>query len=190
MNIKYISLLSLLCIASAQCTEKIAKKELDTAKEKLVNCQGSWRYGITTSCSNELKAFEQAKQEFLKPHREKMNEGIKANNEFKKKIAKAFWNRATLEVSRDANYFETWGHGWIVEGFDGRDHKHDFLYSDKSAEEFSNQVLDKRFCTGESSYVEDLLGNGIMLQAEIQDKHQDHIDSARSDIKKMIKQQQ
>lgn len=189
MNIKYVSLLSLLCVVGAQCTEKTAPKKIDIAKKVYLDCRNSWEMRLT-GCNSQLKAFEQAKQEFLLPHREEMDKGISANNYFNKMIAEEyFWNRANLEVSRDAHYFKTWGHGWIVEAFDGRDHKNDFLNSDKSAEEFSNQVLDNRFCTGESSYVEDGLGNRIMLKAEMQGKHKDHIDSARINIKKMIKEQ-
>jgi hypothetical protein len=189
MNIKHISLLSLLCIVSAQCTEKTTPKKIDIAKKAYLDCR-EYLSKKTTECNSELKAFEQTKQEFLQPHREKMHDGISAHKRYNEAFRHtSSWNIPALEVSRNANYFETWGHGLIVEAFDGRNN-YDFLYSDKSVEEFSNQILNEPFCTDHSSYVKYMLGNRFMWEAEMQGKHQDHIDSARSKIKQIIKEQQ
>lgn len=181
MNIKYVSLLSLLCVAGAQCTEKIARKKIDTAKAAYFDCRNSYRYALgLTACDAELKAFEQTRQEFLNPHRENIDKNTAKLKEYKQKQADAYpWHREFGNQEIQKTYFKTWGHSKIIDVFD-RKNEHDFLNSNKSTEELSKQILDEYYSIDNIDIAEIIYNYDFSTNS---------MHKAKDEVMQMIKQQ-
>jgi len=180
MNIKYVSLLSLLCAASAQAES--APKKIDIAKKAYFDCRNSWwhEYGLT-KCDAELKAFEQARQEFLHPHRENIDKNIAEYREYKQKQDNAYpWHREFGNQEIQKTCFKIYGHTQIANAFD-RKNEHDFLNSNKSTEELSKQILDEYLSINNIDMAEIIYNY---------DFNTNNMHKAKYEIMEMIKQQQ
>lgn len=76
MNIKYVSLLSVLVITGANAMS--SGKKLEHAKNELRKCEKSlWKI----DCNQQEEAYQNAKQEFVIPFRKITEDGIEANQE-------------------------------------------------------------------------------------------------------------
>jgi len=190
MNIKNISLFSLLCIANANAIT--VTEQLDKAKKELLECQKS---KFKVSCNREKERFKQSKKEFVAPHYAKMNEGIEKDRAIRHMTGTwrqyvpflAKKEKEKIDLEYHENYYETWGHGWIWEAFAGRS-DYDFLASEKSATEFAEFVVNDRYHPGQSSYVEDMLGNRAIWNAS-KPENKPLVKAAQAKVKQMIKEQ-
>ncbi len=78
MNIKHISLFSLLCTSAITADTNTITQELNAAKKAFAECQNSkFRF----NCNTEKERFKQAKNVFLLPHQENINNAEKASKE-------------------------------------------------------------------------------------------------------------
>lgn len=191
MNMKYISLLSLFSIVAVNAAKLPATDQLDQAKKALVACYDYTPYSnlFDWGCKNRREEFAQAKKEFVAPHKEKMEAGIKKYQEQSKNLANAyFWQKKRLEKERRDTYLETWGHGWIYEALEGRS-DYDFFRDNKSTVEFSKHILTDRYCAGQSSYVEDMMGNKIIWQVMTDPSLKPHVDAAREKVMQVVHEQ-
>ncbi len=192
MNIKYISLLSLLCAARANAVTVTQK--LDEAKKELLECKKSIS-GKMLSCDQEKDRFKQSKEAFVAPHREKMEEGINKNRQIRKitgtwrQFVPFLAKKETEKILQEyyENYYQTWGHGWIVEAFVGRS-DYDFLSSDQSTTEFAKYVINDRYHAGQSSYVEDMLGNRAIGKAN-NPENKPLVKAAQKSVLDLVKKQ-
>ena len=190
MNIKYMSLISVLFVASASAIT--VTEQLDAAKKALNDCRAS-KYRI--SCNREEERFKQDVLKFVSPHHTKMEEGIKKSREIVSEPQSLrervpFLGNDIREKrlqKYNENYYETWGHGWVFEAFAGRSN-YDFLSSEKSASEFAEYIVNDSYGPGQSSYVEDMLGNRAIWNAD-KPENKPLVKAAQEKVKRMIKQQ-
>lgn len=175
MNIKHISLLSLLCVASTQA-ETAPEKKFDIATKEYRNCRKSWPHFFgQTTCDEESKAFEQAKEEFLNLEREHLQKNTTECLEYCNKFGHTFyWGWPNIQKKYCEMYFKMDGHKVIIEAFDD-ENGDTFLNSNKSTDEFAGHAL--------NNYK-------FRVRNELSEHQLSYMDKAHSEIMEMIKQQQ
>ena len=188
MNIKYVSLLSLLFVTGANAMSP--GKKLENTRNDFRYCnQSLWRH----NCNEQEKAFKNAKAEFLTIHREKRNKGIEASRQCYRdsetRIPLTFVKRYYEKKAQQKHLpaiLEAWGSGWIVEALDGRS-SYNFLLDAQSTTQFCDKVLEDVMTQQppcQSSYIEDMMGKGHIMNANKSD-----INTAKTTLKDLIKKQ-
>jgi hypothetical protein len=153
MNIKYVSLLSLLCaIASVDAARRPVTERLDEAKRTLIACRQS-NCDYASRCQEELLKFNQAKHEFLLPHYKRASVSKRSTTllEQTKEFTNAsFFQRLRLWKKYLKDNLETQGHLWIIQAlmpneaiFYDEKYNDVFLADNRSIVEFSEYVLNQ-----------------------------------------------
>jgi hypothetical protein len=174
MNIKYVPLLSLLCVAGAQA--ETATKQFDIATKEYRNCRNSWEnlcgYGLKTY-DLESKAFEQARQEFLNPHRENLQKEKKKSAAHRYRWQDTYWwNLKNIQKNDQKMSCKIDSHKVIIEAFEDKN-GYNFLNSNKSTDEFAEHTLN----------------NMLTTKNELSESQLKYMFAAKYEIMEMIKQQ-
>jgi len=149
MNIKNVLFFSLLFITSIH-----ALPTLDTAKKKLRECkQSNWG-----GCSQQEKAYNKAKEEFLAEHRENREKGINAVQNHSQKIQASndslvsmipilgsYFKKEAEKVDQQTLMIilKGFGSSAIIDALDGKTQDtYPFSDNDKSITELTNEILE------------------------------------------------
>jgi hypothetical protein len=188
MNIKYIALLSFSCVAGINAIT--LNKNLDDAKKELQDCRSSV---FRLNCNNQEKAYNTAKQEFLKIHYANESKGISENhyNQQYKNIPLIGNLIATIHNKRIKEHalLKAWGSSSIIEalgeGYPVIDY---FEHSNKTIKEFCNEIIDtsmnKEKYPHQPTYVNKIVGREYITSAD-----QSSIDVAKQTLKDIIEKQ-
>lgn len=186
MNIKYVSLLSLLVVAGAQAMSP--GKKVETTKNSLKQCQDlqkkSWR---SINCDEQAQTYQNAKEEFVNLLRDIAAEGRDAASELNRANKSILFGISKKKQQELRNKkLDAYAASVIHESLTLRNfEKYEWpQYDDKPLEEYCSNVLGEglaRQHTTQSTWATDVMGNYI-------DATDDELKEAKSRMMNTIKE--
>lgn len=206
MNIKYVSLLSVLLITGAQAMSP--GKKVEHTKDALNDCRESLIKSklplFLKNCNKESEAYNNAINEYLLPFEEIITEGLNASEELRKELSfcddlsffeylsshckKRAFNRHALAVVK----------GWGAYGIkrtlnkekdiymNYNDFQYGSLYDKISIEDFLNKFAIKKFISTDTSQQKEL---PYEMQYQVKGTDQITLYNAKMNLKELIKKQ-